>query len=547
MGIGAVDDYNRCGSHALLRDNALDSAANQSTSLRERPGGYDYGDRALVCHSAEDLTVELDALTLPDGVQFDADVCIVGAGPAGLALACELARLDATVIILESGGLTPDRDAQELNEGDTLGDAYAGLRATRNRRVGGSTTLWNTPFGNGVGAKYMPLDAWDFEEWPFDLSHVLPFYHRAQVVCGLGTFAYDADAWGDESRPLLNLPRDLLATRVYQLGCESAFSQGSMEPLRGRNIRLCRHATAVELTMDGARAVRAVHASNPRGNHIRVTPKFVVLAGGAIENARLLLVSGSGERSALGNGSDWVGRGFMEHPRDYSLRLIPRSGDLFRNAAFYDFHAARDGTIVGGRIALEEHAIRTKRIPNASVTLLPRLRKLPALARRLTGRGPDGGYGWSRVRRPNLVFDGFRLVVNIEQRPNAENRVVLSRVKDALGVPRPALHWRWCDEEQAGLDRLRECLASWLEEAEVGRLVITPGTRPDPNAHHHAGTTRMHVSPQHGVVDANARVHGVENLYIAGASVFPTAGVANPTLTIVALSLRLADHLGQRL
>jgi choline dehydrogenase-like flavoprotein len=491
--------------------------------------------------------VELDALTMPDGTRLDADVCIVGAGPAGLALAREFAGLDASVIIVESGGLTSEREAQALNEGDTLGDAYDGLRSTRHRQVGGSTTLWNTPVENGFGAKYVPLDERDFEEWPFDRSHLLPFYERAQTVCGLGKFAYDGDEWADESRPVLNLPRDLLATRIYQLGRQSAFSQGCVESVRAHNIRLIQHGTVVGLAMDDAGRVTAVRASNPRGHRIDIAPKFVVLACGAIENARLLLVLGGGGRTAPGNTSDWVGRGFMEHPRDYSLRLVPRSRDLFRNAAFYDMHGARGGTIVGGRIALQEHAIRINRIPNASVTLFPRLRKLTALARRLTGRWPESTYGWSRVRHPALAFDGFRLVVNMEQRPNAENRVVLAREKDVLGVPRAALHWHWSEEEQAGLERLRECLSAWLEAAGVGRLVVTRGLRPDPNAHHHAGTTRMHASAQHGVVDADARVHGVENLYVAGASVFPTAGFANPMLTIVALTLRLADHLRQRL
>jgi choline dehydrogenase-like flavoprotein len=487
-----------------------------------------------------------DALLMPDGSRLDADVCIVGAGPAGLALGRELAGLDASVIILESGGLASDREAQELNEGDTLGDPYDGLRATRHRQVGGSTTLWNTPVGNGFGAKYVPLDEWDFEEWPFDRSHVLPFYERAQTLCGLGKFAYDGDDWADESRPLLHLPLDLLATRIYQLGRESAFSQGCMDSLRARNIRLCHHATVVGLATN-ARRVTAVRVSTPRGHRIDITPKLVVLACGAIENARLLLVSGGGGRSAPGNAGEWVGRGFMEHPRDYSLKLIPQSRDLFGRAAFYDVHGARGGTIVGGRIGLQEHALRTNHVPNASVTLLPRLRKPPALVRRLTGRGPDGGYGWSRVRHPTLVFDGFRLVVNMEQRPHAENRVVLARENDALGVPKAELHWRWSDEEQAGLERLRACLSSWLGAAGVGRLVVAPGVRPDPNAHHHAGTTRMHDSARHGVVDSDARVHGMENLYIAGASVFPTAGFANPVLTIVALALRLADHLRQRL
>jgi len=150
------------------------------------------------------------------------------------------------------------------------------------------------------------------------------------------------------------------------------------------------------------------------------------------------------------------------------------------------------------------------------------------------------------VPNPSEVFDAFQLLVNVEQLPNPENRVVLATTRDPLGVPMVEVHWRWREEEQAHLERLRATLARGIEEAGLGRVRIRSGLRPDPNAHHHAGTTRMHSDPRKGAVDTDGRVHGTDNLYATGASVFPTAGFANPTLTIVALALRLADHLKQR-
>ena len=157
------------------------------------------------------------------------------------------------------------------------------------------------------------------------------------------------------------------------------------------------------------------------------------------------------------------------------------------------------------------------------------------------------GYGWSALPDPAVVFEAFQVIVNLEQRPHPENRVVLAGTRDPLGVPRVELQWRWRAEEQAALERLRGALGGWLEDSGLGRVSIQAGARPDPNAHHQAGTTRMHPDPRHGVVDPDGRVHGTDNLYVTGASVFPTAGFANPTLTIVALALRLADHLKQRL
>ena len=136
--------------------------------------------------------------------------------------------------------------------------------------------------------------------------------------------------------------------------------------------------------------------------------------------------------------------------------------------------------------------------------------------------------------------------MNVEQRPNPENRIVLGTSRDRHGLPRAVLHWRWRDEEQAELARLRTRLATWLEAADLGRVEVQATSRPDPNAHHHAGTTRMHVDASRGVVDPDGRVHSMDNLYVTGASLFPTAGFANPALTIVALAVRLADHLKTR-
>jgi choline dehydrogenase-like flavoprotein len=185
-----------------------------------------------------------------------------------------------------------------------------------------------------------------------------------------------------------------------------------------------------------------------------------------------------------------------------------------------------------------------------SVTLLPRTRQPSSwLGRLVAGRRVRlaGGYRWSEAEDPAQRYDAFRLLINIEQRPRRENRVVLSDEHDALGQRRAALHWRWSAEEQDSLVRLRWLVAGELESAGIGHVEIDHARRPDPNAHHHAGTTRMAESPRHGVVDRDCRVFGVDNLYVAGASVLPTAGFANPTLTIVAMASRLASHLRDRL
>ena len=510
-------------------------------------------------------SMQFDARKLPARTVLNADICIVGAGPAGITLAREFIGSKSTVLILESGGLNYDRRSQELNEGAVIGDPYAGLRQSRHRQVGGAVHLWNTRVNDEIGAKYVPLDACDFEppdtghaQWPFEYSELEPFYRRAQVVCGLGAYAYEGKDWLDEAHPLLPLNVDQLSTKVYQCGVGSFFTHiYPQEVVRSGNVSLCHHATIRGLKMrnNGRQAIEATITSRS-GNQLCARAKIIILAAGAIENARLLLLSGDNASDGPGNRYGWVGRCFMEHPRDYALTLIPRSPELFQQATFYDLHPARDGTIVVGRIALDSTIIRNAGLPNASVTLMPRAKNPPrcrlgvvsrfsSYLYRYIGSEPQSGYGWSRRQNLSQIFDAFQLVINVEQRPNPENRVVLAQRRDRLGMPQVELFWHWGDEEQANLERLRKVIASALEASGLGQVEVSTGLRPNPNAHHHAGTTRMHADSRSGVVNADGCVHGTDNLYVTGASTLCRAGFANPTLTIVALALRLADHLKQ--
>ena len=550
----------------------------------------------------------VDARHLEENARLAADLCIVGAGPAGLTIARELAGLRIDVLQLESGGLDSEVSAQDLDEGSLEGDAYAGLRSTRHRGVGGTVRLWNTPVRGEPGAKYVPLDDADFlarpgvphSGWPFDRPGLLPFYERAQRICAIGPFDYDVGG-EHESRRSPEFAGGNLVARIYQLGRGHAFTGTNNATGSGRNprsnpdtnraanpgtnlsivadadnVRLCHHTTVTALRTSGRR-VTSLDAVDSNGRPFRVEARATVLAGGAIENARLLLASPDSPWAD----NEWVGRCFMEHPRDYSMTLQPVSPDLARDFGFFDTHEIRspqgaggkrlsahagpetasreqpavahdDPPIVAGRIALTSAAILDGPLPNASVTLLPRLRASPArgaiarvrdaLRARAHSRATEG-YGWSETPDPAALYDAFRLILNVEQWPHPENRITLGAGRDRSGLPRAVLHWRWRESDEHALERVRSLIANDIEDSGLG--AIRRGTAPgiDPNAHHHAGTTRMHADPRYGVVDADGRVHGTDNLFVSGASLFPTAGFANPTLTIVALAIRLADRL----
>lgn len=489
--------------------------------------------------------MEVDTRTL-DSSGLDADVCIVGAGPAGLTVARALAMRDLRIVLLESGGRNRDPDAQALCDGTTTGDAYAGPGVTRHRQAGGTALMWNTWLGAEMGAKYVPLDAIDFEArewlplsgWPFDKASLDPYYERAQSLCGLGPYIYRGVDWASPDRPLLALPSGPLTTDVYQFGPARLFTEVYLQELRrARNVLLCLHATAVDLETDAAgRSVTQVRAARVTGRPLRVRANLFVLAAGGIENARLLLLSNGIRHDGLGNESKMVGRCFMEHPRDASCRLIPADPRSLDRCGLYAFHQAAAGSVMG-RLAFTEEARRHERLPAMSVTLQPRpqefrWRVAESLRTRLLG-----------ARRRHTRFDAFELLINLEQAPDRDNRVTLGTDRDRYNLPKAVIHWRWRELDQRNLARIRAIIVSELQRSGIGRVIIDANALPDPNAHHHMGTTRMHRDPRRGVVTEDTRVHGLSNLFVAGSSVFPTSGFANPTLTIVALALRLAEHL----
>jgi len=455
---------------------------------------------------------------------LETDLCVIGSGPAGLSLASEFVGSDVEVVVLESGAHESDAASQALSSGRTVGDRYADLARTRHRRVGGTPHIWNTWFGRERVAKYAPLDPIDFEArpwlplsgWPIAHRTLDPYYVRARSFCGLAGGESASDGSAGSGARLVPSALGTFHPGTYQLGTARRFTEfhaGRIE--RAPNVLLCSEASVTDLETDfGARRVTRVNATTLSGERVSVSARCFVLAAGGIENARLLLLSNRASSDGLGNRHDMVGRCFMDHPRDTACVLIPRN---FRIGNDLDFFRVREtpAGIVRGRLALSESAMRARRLHNLSITLRP--------------RGP------------------IELEIHLEQAPDPENRVVLNRTLDPLGQPRAELHWRWGETDRRNLARARLLLVEELARARVGRVVVRPGARLDPSAHHHMGTTRMSLAPRLGVVDPDCRVHGVANLFVAGSSVFPTGGFANPTLTIVALSLRLADHLKARL
>jgi choline dehydrogenase-like flavoprotein len=281
------------------------------------------------------------------------------------------------------------------------------------------------------------------------------------------------------------------------------------------------------------------------GRRAGVTARHYVLAAGAVENSRLLLLSRFPSGASPGNDHDQLGRFFMEHP------VLDLDGVVLGGAPAGAFLRVPGFRVAGARfrrdVRLGPEAQAQERILNHSLFLLE---AEPAAA--AEGLGERIVELWERLGSGTAGgVSRFACRIRLEHAPHAESRVMLSDQTDALGARRARVSFHFGALEKRTLLRVSERFARALGETGLGRMRLAPEDWSEGWIErmgwqsHHMGGTRMHESPRHGVVDPQGRVHGTANLWAAGASVFPTVGQANPTMNLVALTLRLGDHLAE--
>ncbi len=513
--------------------------------------------------------VLVDASELERDAVVEADVCVVGAGAAGIALALALRDRGVEVVLLEGGGLELEAGSQALCEAAQEGIETDPLHLNRLRVFGGTTGHW--------GGYCFPLEASDFEArpwvpysgWPFSRRELDPHYEAAHRLLGLESIDYDYRRWltAEQARDGVGLDGPVLRNYVIQVSVP-AIRMGAAyrDTLQAdRRVRVVLHANALEIEGNQtASEVTGVRASTLTGHRIRARAQRYVLAVGAVENARLLLASSSVQREGLGNGRDLVGRFFMQHPQIVQALWAHEVGagaDLGRTGSARHIGIA---TRITPEVSRRERMLDYHFLllgeggPHREGVLAPVLEAVDqlravyserTLERAVAGFVASLSAGVSRRGAGSLSPIGER----VEQAPNPDSRIRLGEQRDALGMRRVVMDWRLGELDLHTLARGRALLAQELGRLGLGRLRDwPPGYDPRSSGflhggHHHFGTTRMHDDPSQGVVDRNARVHGVANLYVAGGSVFPTSGFANPTLTIVALALRLAAELARSL
>ena len=548
----------------------------------------------------------LDATTVDNGACLRADICIVGAGAAGISMALSLSGQGLRTILLESGQFTEHAPTQDLYAGDVADEKlHSPPDKYRQRRMGGSTTIW--------GGRCMPFDPLDFEArsqvpgsgWPISFQDLLPYYPQANALAEAGRFAYQADeALGSAAAPMIEgFSSAVVHTDgLERFSCPTDFGKryarrlqvaSDLQVLTGAN------CTGLRLDADG-RSLRELEVSTLGGRRFSIAARTVVLATGGLETARLLLASRDVAPAGVGNAHDVVGRYYMCHIAGNvgALQIKGRPGQVR-----HGYEITPEGVYCRRRLSIVAGEQRRHGLANGVARLhFPRItdpahrngvlsglfmaRKLISYeyGKRLNDGSPATPSVYARHllnvlsdpvdtsaflahwithrslaqrKFPSVILrnrtNRFSLEMHGEQAPRHDSRVTLTDRTDALGMPRIQVDWRYGSNDIDSIRRTLDLMAAEFERSGTASLQYQHDTleadltRFGAYGGHHIGTARMGSDERASVVDRNCRVHGVHNLYAAGSAVFPTSSQANPTLTLIALSLRLADHLRRRL
>jgi choline dehydrogenase-like flavoprotein len=532
--------------------------------------------------------IDLKERELPAPIRVD--LCIIGSGPAGVTIANEFSGSNIQVVIIEGGGFEQTPAHKALYEVENAGIPRTSPQdLVRNRIIGGSSHSWN---GRCVSFDSIDLEtrAWvPHSGWPITLTDIQPVLDRSRKLLGIGPNIYDSRLWRELgiSPPRPRFDSASLKPQFWQL---SRDERHPLEPTRfsrvlsameASNIRCLMHAnvTHINTSEDGAQA-KSVEVRTLEGRRVEVVANVFVLACGGLENARLLLASSKISPQGIGNSYDLVGRFLMDHPGCELGWFDPfRAVPVQKRFGYYLLDRGCGQNVYSFGLALSPEVQRKEQLLNCAAFLneRPSTHQSWSAMKHLVGnfmaatKGRDTyriskkdvsliikdfpkllGNAYRRIVRrqgPVLKVEELTLYCLVEQAPDPASRVTLAQKTDALGMPLLRIDWRIGELERRSVARLNELIQLELRRTSLPeyfknfRIEDVDWRSQFIDRAHPSGTTRMAASPKQGVVDSNCKVHGVAGLYVAGSSVFPTAGHGNPTLMIVALAIRLADWL----
>lgn len=469
-------------------------------------------------------------------------VCVCGSGPAGMTVARELAARGVRVLLLEAGGFELTGESQDVYDGKSVGPLdYSGITACRLRMFGGTSNHWAGRCGVLEKLDFEARDIWDVPGWPISWDEAYARLDDAREILDVA------------DQPLIrgkepHWRSERFAPSAFARSAPTRFGEkyrAELEASTKIDVAINANVVSAKLSPNGG-AIIALKVADYKGRTHQVVADHYVIAFGALENARFLLNLAEASGAPVGNQGDFVGRCFMEHFNTNLGRFIAFDLPLWD----------RDTPI---SVNADDNIARAQKLGTAVVTLTPgakpRFYGRLAPLRRMRNEIACGAHRATGSGEGNrtILCAGDGTVSNIlEQTPNRDSRVTLDRTaKDRFGNYRIAVDWRMSAQDHHTIKGLAVEIGKALAAQNVARFQIDSDILdgdPKPGFHcHQMGTTRMSASARDGVVDRDLKVHGMENLHIAGSSVFSTGGGVNPTLTLTALALRLGEHIATKL
>lgn len=515
----------------------------------------------------------IDAQTFSANQTFEADICIVGAGVAGITIAREFIDTNIKVILLESGGFDFEHQSQFLYQGEVINRNFLPLEFTRRRQFGGSTATW---FG-----RCYPLDDGDFEErkwlpysgWPISADELRSFYEKANQLFELGRYEYHNK---------VQLNSNVLDLKKFHFSPPTRFGEKYRDELRqAKNLQVFLHANAVHVQLDSnGKSTKQINCLTLQKKAFLIKSKFFILALGGLETTRLLMVSNDVQKNGIGNDNDLLGRFFMEHVSLFDAVLEKTPSNFPEELFKLDYSIPHKTPGVVFAVGLSNEFRDKNKLLNACGFFVkrstykvddlfftksfqdfihisnvfnhnapPSAKNIKAFLRTIYNSPKFISVIKKRLTQKTVTSYGLQ--IQLECAPNPQSRLTLSNKKDSLSMPRLKLDWKLSRQDLESYVRFRAVVFDELSKSglkirpiqhefdeEGWPVSIVPSKHP-------MGTTRMHIDIKKGVTNENCRIHGVNNLYVASSSVFPTSGMANPTLTIAALALRVAEYIKQ--
>lgn len=519
------------------------------------------------------MIVDLQREAPPE--RFVPAVCIVGAGAAGIVLAAELIRRRIPVLLLESGGARVEDAAQALGDYEPAGQPQQPPRVGRSRVLGGTTKSW--------GGQILPLTAEDFKVrdwiagsgWPFPRETLDPFYTRALGAEGLDSaIPEDERIWRRIGMPMPALGSELLP--YFTRWCpEPDFARLHRAIFASPHLCVALHATVTGLMLsDTRKKIAGLSYRTPAGKEGVFSAEQYVFCLGTIDTVRLLLQPQRDGHAAPWNASGLLGRNLQCHIDLNAAVISPLDSTRLHN---YFANVYAHGLKYHPKFRLAPAVQQRERMLNIAGFVTARhpaersLIRVKAMGRHLLHGRFEGisrqdlsaaaaqlpillklADGYIRQHRAYWVpGSDIRLRVHCEQEPLSASILRLTTEHDAAGMLRACLDWQVSPSEWATIRKFTQRVDEDFRRSGIAKLSIHPELLRDDgfsgltfeNSHHVMGGSRMADDPREGVVTPDLRLHGVRNAFICSASVFPTSGFSNPTHTLIALAIRLADHL----